>query len=208
MNKLLIIFIILLSSCAVDFKTIPQVVNAIIYKTDIPISRDFYLQQDYSFAKVNIGRNRVLIFVLESIHKNGDYQWISSNNDLMITRNGKIINFLNDEGMGFSYQALSANFDFNELTRISYNFLTSGSNILLSQDAIFSIYDKPDYIGIFDDESLVTKTTVIEESVKTLRYTWKFQNKYWLNSAGEVLQSEQFVHPNIPKLEIKYFYRY
>ena len=57
---------------------------------DINISEEFYDQQEYSFAKIKVGRSSPVILSLAFI-KDGIYEWVSADEERIYTLNGKII---------------------------------------------------------------------------------------------------------------------
>ena len=92
MNKagLIAILITLLSSCGVI--RAPEYVNLfgnLIFGADnLKIDEDFYNSQNFSFAKVSIGRNRVAIVTLGFVKENS-LEWFTRTQAGFFTQNGK-----------------------------------------------------------------------------------------------------------------------
>ena len=74
----LIIIVLILSSCSViSYGQLPGLIKDSVYGRDILVDDEFYMAQNYSFAKIKIGRSLVAIAVLASA-KNEKYLWVSS----------------------------------------------------------------------------------------------------------------------------------
>jgi len=202
----LVVGILTVSSCAfIDYTKLPVVAkDLIVGKEDLEITRSIYDAYPYSFAKVKIGRDKSLIFVLSTINANGEYTWISENYDRLITFDGKVIKFISsNEEINFRYLKNS----FSTQTNLE-NFDSENIIELLSPKAIFM---QDVTINIKDQQSIMRfkerlNVRIIEEKIVTKELKWAFTNSYWMNN-NSVIKSKQHLHPNLPQVVIEYYYK-
>ena len=115
---------------------------------DIEITNEFFQTQPYSFAKVNIGRNIVAITVLASI-KDDVYLWVSSDNERIYTKNGKII-----ETFGLKHDIKYLNMEDIHFQRFSAFESSVNNTLLLELDdpkAVINYSYEIDELGIDPD---------------------------------------------------------
>ena len=86
------ITLILIQSCAiVGSSQVPGILyKSIVGYPDLKITKNFLDQQEYSFVKAQFGRGPITILTLAYIDGE-DYEWRSSDNSSIVTRNGKLI---------------------------------------------------------------------------------------------------------------------
>lgn len=198
--------ILTVSSCAfIDYTKLPVVAkDLIVGKEDLEITRSIYDAYPYSFAKVRIGRDKSLIFVLSTINANGEYTWISEDYDRLITFDGKVIKFItSNEDINFRYLKNS----FSTQTNLE-NFDSENIIELLSPKAIFM---QDATINIKDQQTIIRfkeslNVRIIEERIVTKELKWAFTNSYWMNN-NSVIKSKQHLHPNLPQVVIDYYYK-
>ena len=203
---IVVVGILTVSSCAfIDYTKLPVVAkDLIVGKEDLEITRSIYDAYPYSFAKVRIGRDKSLIFVLSTINANGEYTWISEDYDRLITFDGKVITFItSNEEINFRYLKNS----FSTQTNLE-NFDSENIIELLSPKAIF-IQDAT--INIKDQQTIIRfkerlNVRIIEESIVTKELKWAFNNSYWINN-NIVIKSKQHLHPNLPQVAIEFYYK-
>lgn len=198
-----ILFIFFLaSSCAyIDYKRVPGITKDLIFgKDDIIISQEFFEKAEYSFVKVRFGKDLSSIFVLSSVGPNNDYTWISSNFDRLVTRNGKVIKIISDDEISFRITSLSAVKDDD-----SNEYLIE----FKSPSATFLQLSKLNFIDKITHSRLNKELTVnlSEERVTTNNLKWDFTNKY-LVYENKVIHSEQYIHPNLKKVTLDFYYKY
>ena len=197
--------ILTVSSCAfIDYSKLPVVAKDLILgEEDLEITRSIYDAYPYSFAKVRIGRDKSLIFVLSTINANGEYTWISEDYDRLITFDGKVIKFItSNEEINFRY--LKNSFSTKNLE----NFNRENIIELLSPKAIFM---QDVTINIKDQQSIMRfkerlNVRIIEENIVTKELKWAFTNSYWMNN-NSVIKSKQHLHPNLPQVVIEFYYK-
>ena len=198
--------ILTVSSCAfIDYTKIPVAAKDLILgKEDLEITRSIYDAYPYSFAKVRIGRDKSLIFVLSTINANGEYTWISEDYDRLITFDGKVIKFItSNEGINFRYlkNSFSTNTNLENFDSENIIELLSPKAIFM-QDATINIKDQQPVMRFKEN----LNARIIEESIVTKELKWAFINSYWINN-NTVIKSKQHLHPNLPQVVIDYYYK-
>lgn len=207
MIKNLFTVAIMLSSCAyVQYQNLPGVFKELAFGVDdILISRDFYESQPYSFAKLNIGRSGVSIFVLSKINADDEYTWISADNERLITKNGKIIALYSEKQFSFKYINKRVFSDFGAKNKLEYLLELEYPPAIFSQEATVEIVSEWDELKRFDES---IKTKLMLEAVTTQKLRWNYTNKYWFDAEGRIVQSSQLLHPNLQRIRIEYYYKY
>jgi len=199
----LIIYIFSLSACAyVEYSQVPKAISKIILGgKDIEITQDFINKSNFSFAKVRLGKSDASIFVLSRVNQNREYEWVSSENEKLITKNGKIIALYTDPSLSFRY--------INPGKFSVFPFIDE-ENFLLefqSPKAIFNqvIRVKKSEISQqdFDDKFLL-----FSESVVTEKFNWNYENKYWIDEKSRVVKTQQFIHPSLKMATVEFYFKY
>ena len=202
---IVVVGILTVSSCAfIDYTKLPVVAkDLIVGKENLEITRSIYDAYPYSFAKVRIGRDKSLIFVLSTINANGEYTWISEDYDRLITFDGKVIKFItSNEEINFRY--LKNSFSIKNLENFNRENIIEllSPKAIFMQDATINIKDQQTIIRF--KESLNVR--IIEESIVTKELKWAFNNSYWMNN-NTVIKSKQHLHPNLPQVVIEFYYK-
>jgi hypothetical protein len=202
---IVVVGILTVSSCAfIDYTKLPVVAkDLIVGKENLEITRSIYDAYPYSFAKVRIGRDKSLIFVLSTINANGEYTWISEDYDRLITFDGKVIKFItSNEEINFRY--LKNSFSTKNLENFNRENIIEllSPKAIFMQDATINIKDQQTIIRF--KESLNVR--IIEESIVTKELKWAFNNSYWMNN-NTVIKSKQHLHPNLPQVVIEFYYK-
>ena len=197
------IFILLtVSSCSViGFGELPGLIRDTINGRDIEITNEIFQIQPYSFAKVNIGRNIVAITVLASI-KDDVYLWVSSDNERIYTKNGKII-----ETFGLKHDIKYLNIEDIHFQRFSAFESSVNNTLLLELDdpkAVINYSYEIDELGIDPD---FFNTMSYEEKFKSSKLSWNGRNNYWVDTRGRVVKSKQFIHPMMPEISMEFYYK-
>lgn len=164
------------------------------------ISIDFYNNQRFSFANVKIGRGPASTIVLAYINE-GKYEWRSSDNIRIYTRNERII-----ETSGF--QTDSA-FFYNSHPEFIDGDTGSGTVTFRNPDLIranfnYTISEKKPSEIIFLDQ--LYSVEVYEELFEIPIIRWTSKNIYYVKD-GKVLRSVSQINPNIPKIKIDFYYK-
>lgn len=208
MTKLIFLIIFFLSSCAgIQYQNLPKMVNELVFGAeDFVIDQSFYDNFEFSFAKIRIGRSGTAIFVLSGINSNNEYEWVSSTKEKLITKNGKVIKLFSEKEYTFSYlnPSIFNNFpneEFSEyLIELEYPAAVFKQSSIIKKQSI----DQPfKFLG-----KELSNVTHLIETVRTERFKWEFTNEYWFNESQQIIKSSQYLHPNLQKITIEFYYKY
>ena len=162
------------------------------------ISKEIYDEYSFSFIQARIGRGPQAIFVLSKIDSNLFY-WIGSNDEKIVTSNGKII----------MTEGLERNVVARGYEPFQENFRQFFSKDLYNPDAInLNVISE-----IECNESKITYLEVIEETTKcveTEKHTdieQTFKNIYQYNNKKRPIYTEQKFHPFEPKIYLSFYYK-
>lgn len=203
MTKIPLVLLLLSSCSSINYGDLPGIVSDSIFGVDIEVTDELYDSQPYSFAKMNIGKSIVAITVLSQI-KDDTYLWLTADGERIHTKNGKVVK---TEGLKYDVEVLDP---FN-LGYISFKDIPSSSDriteILLQLDNPHAIIQQSlfyNQIGI--DESYFN-SMLYKEGFSSGKLAWKEENSYWVDRAGRVIKTEQYIHPRLPKVVIEFFYK-
>lgn len=187
----------LVASCSLNYNTASQVipvVSASIFGVDdIDVTDEMIMNRRLSFVKINFGKSSVGLMSLLSISSNNVYEWISEDDVRIYTFNGKIIKTLNLNGGGVSIQNGTAFLE-KEVDGI-YDINLHQPEAFVTQD--YSISKELDESG----------NILIKEFVKTNGFKWEYTNTYLYSDELVPIQSEQEIHPNIPKVKLTFYFK-
>ncbi|MDC1165014.1 YjbF family lipoprotein [Gammaproteobacteria bacterium] len=183
-----LIVILFIQSCAiVQPMDTPKIIKSLIFGVDqIEVTDSFFDEMEYSFARVTIGRSASAILVLSSID-NGFYTWLGSNNERIITVDGKIIYTV----------GLQHNINFLDFV----SFKSPGTEYT----HMLELYDPSAMIEIKLIHSL--SEGLIVENFNSSVIDWHGENYYYLNKLGQIRMSVQHYHPMAPKVTIDFFFK-
>lgn len=198
------ITLILIQSCAIVGSS---QVPGILYKSiagypDLKITKNFVDQQEYSFVKAQFGRGPIIILTLAYIDGE-DYEWRSSDNSSIVTRNGKLIK---TSGLKHNLALLShlPPMLFSSESESRYLMELSNPNAIIEvkSDVLRSPHrENIFYLDFYD-------AVVFEETLTIDALDISAINKYWVNDQNQVLVTKQFVHPFLSPLHLEFFYKY
>lgn len=195
--------LIFLSSCNyISYaQVIPMIKVATIGAEKEIITVDNFLNAEYSFMQVRIGRSANANLTLATI-KNGIYEWVSSSGEKIYTFNGKIIK---TSGIGK---------DMNHITYSAFALKEEAVDILdvelYGPHAVVQQELNVVRVGEENINYLDAPRTAIhfKELITTQEFRWKYANEYWMDpTSGRILRSSQVIHPDFPRLEIYYYYK-
>ncbi len=199
------IFLVLffVSSCSfISYSdTLPLLRTAILGVPEIDIDQKFYDDREYSFAYMRVGRQASVILSLKSISKEGIYEWVSAGDERVFTYNGKIIK---THGVVYDMEYLNSE---KELFKQDSTLLIKLENphAITEQNIEFSKKENS-ILKRFDKEINVQ---IDEELVLTKGFRWKYKNEYFVDiKNGYVIKATQRIHPELPVLEIDYYYKF
>lgn len=209
MIRLITIIFIFLTSCAhIQYENLPMVAKELVLGVDdIKVTQDFFDSFEYSFAKVKIGRYGVAIFVLSEINDKGEFLWISSTNERMYTKNGKIFKLYSDSEYSFTLlESPDTNFLTQDNMKVEYFIEFHNPHAVFKQEALFKKYRSKE--DIFYLGKYIPRPIEVSEYIKTFKFRWAFSNKYWFDNKNNVIRSKQYIHPNLGQIDIEYYYKY
>lgn len=210
-----LLLLLLLSSCSSrDYIEAPIAIYQTIKGSDFNITQSFINSKEFSFIKINIGRNIVATMTLSNID-NDVYEWVGADSSKRIyTKYGKIIRTI---GLEHDFEILDSSSDQLD-TKYKQHFIRFYDPI-----GMFSIkleskkMDILDYNNtwfrklnpLFKQPNYSAKPSfVILESFETEGFKWSGKNTYWLDKNKNIIKSSQIIHPYLPKIEIDYYYKY
>ncbi len=202
MTKYFCISLLFLSSCSlVEFKDVPAVARSLIYgPPEIDVTMSSYEKVPYSFAKINIGRSGSGLMILLSINDDV-YEWVGSNGEVIFTKNGKIIRTI---GLEYDVNILNPKINFLNCGECYSQYFIELSNpkALINQNSFFknSHKEKLELIKKID-------ATVMIENFSTSKFKWTGENIYWFDDSGQVIKSNQQIHPSLGEIEITFYYK-
>lgn len=207
MNKKFLLFIILMvSSCGV--LKAPEYASLIrtifVGAEDIIVDQKFYDNQQFSFAKISLGRSKTAIITLGFVEED-ILQWFSSSQSAIYTQNGKIVSlvdFPNDMRLS-SASKIEFRKTINQSNVINFNLKDPQGFFTQDSYLKFEKYEDIQYL----QKNL--NAELYSETIRTNGLSWNFVNLYWIDPiSGRVLRSEQSVHPRLPRINITYYYKY
>jgi hypothetical protein len=172
---------------------------------------DYYRTAKFASMKVKTGRTNAIMVLANDY--DGVLQWVSADEIQIFTKNGKII------------RTIGLNNDI---------FVTDPPNILeiytkllseraVAYDASIISFSEPSmdgetikykyFLGDPFKYSLLLNGRVIEgrilyEEIYIKKLLWKRKNKYWVNPAGQIIRSRQFLNPSIDYMEMEVIKKY
>lgn len=202
MIKLLLLLIALSSCSYINYGELPGLIKTSFIGIDLEIDTDFYNAQEYSFLKINLGKAVVAVLVLAQVDGNR-YTWISESDERIITQHGRVIATY---GLARDASILDA----FVLEPIHHEKKSDVLRQLESPKALVQQSFSVKKIGLDSSFKYLNKnisSTLYIETIYTDLLKWEFKNKYWVNASGQVLKSEQFIHPNLPLIKLEFYFK-
>jgi len=197
--------LLVLSSCSyINYGQLPSIIKDSFTGQDIVIDDEFYNAQKYSFAKIKIGKSIVAIAVLASASKE-KYLWISQDGARIYTNNGRITKTV---GLNHDVSILDGSQNIKLTSFIDHepdklyrrNTLVELSNphAIIAQE--FTLSEE----GI---DSKYFNSMLYAEAFSSGKLAFSGSNYYWVDPKGRVIKTEQFIHPNLPKVVIEFYFK-
>lgn len=150
-----------------------------------------------------------VIMVLSNA-SNQHLDWVDSENNGLITFNGKIIAShglsnnlatIQSPNIKSIFEELKKNPD-NEIKKNSWIRFLNPETSYLNASHVFRILnsDPKDYFKRKIDGKLISYS-ILEERVEVSNINWKYTNTYWFDDNGKVFKSKQYITPD----QSKYF---
>jgi len=196
----LILICLYLSSCSFsDPENYRIAKNIILGGERFTVSRDIFEQQQFSFAKVSIGRGNDVIMSLKSIN-NDVYEWISADGVLIYTNKGIIIYTKGLEHDIYSRQFQNISL-FNSFS-LKQDFLNPE---LFQFQVDFTLQDK----ALINYSYIETDIQVVQ--LKYLKQAgilgWDSDLELVIDDFGRPVMSEQKIHPYIDNIRMDFYYK-
>lgn len=211
-TKFIVLFLaLILTACTQRAQTVTDTLyDAFVGKGDILLSPEHIEQLPYASAYVRINDGQQIFMVLGYADKSQDgshnLKWVSSDNAMIVTNNGRIVKTLhlpNNNLAGLTYKA-GSHFSFSETNRTfseydwqeHYRYGNSATSTFhnVGQETITG--------------PLSTDLTEKWEETVVLNHTnSQFTNTYWVAS-HQVIKTTQFIGPDMNKIEIYFLKDY
>lgn len=192
MTKHVYVFLILfVSSCASIDTESPYAeffrgIGSYFFDRKQEVSDEFIESFPYSFAIVTVGRSPEYRLVLVDIEDN-TYEWISADYVRIFTKNGRIV-----KTFGLQHD-------------IEYrNFADITTKPVISQSMIVDYFEPPLYSVMIEANYSYDGDVVIEDILSSA-LGWRGQNKYKISKTGDVIETEQMIHPFLPVIKMKFY---
>lgn len=181
-------------------------------KVDNTMSSEDIALAPYDLVYVKNGERPIATMALAFI-ENGDYKWLSSDNAMLITRNGRIIRTL-----GFTQNLIHT-------TNLDEDPINAGANIQENHPLWLRRIDSEfnDYGAELKSTFSVTNNTVlsiqgiefpvqkVQESVaynSAIYGNSSWVNTFWFHSASnQLIKSSQTISPNLDSIDLTYVSR-
>jgi len=204
-KALYVLPILFLSSCSfISFSdAIPLFRAAIFDPPKVIITKEEFDSRAYSFIVAQFEDGPGAIMTLSNIDENGVLEWVSAENQLIYTRNGKII--LTD-GLLHDFQYLDWNGENWENKAI---YPSKRLVKLKNPDAIVEHLIDIEYLEAEDLElqfKSINSAQKIREKIVINRLKWEAENYYWLNDQALVIKTIQTLNPKLPAITVEFFY--
>jgi hypothetical protein len=199
-----LIFLMLISSCkGISYQQVyPLIKAATIGSPDLIITQDLANSQEFSFIKARFGKGPGVIMVLVAVDDSNIYQWASADEEMLYTLNGKVIrsyglpyniSYLRNISPGFYSQG-----EFNTTLRLM------NPNAYVTNNLI-PISDEVEILNILNP--IKVKKYIIKSTINELN--WSRENIYYVDiNTNSVLKTTQYLHPNLPKLDIEFYLKF
>lgn len=194
----------LMSACSgISYQQVyPLIKAATIGSPDLIITQEYFDSQEFSFIKARFGKGPGVIMVLVDVDDSNIYQWVSADEEILYTLNGKVI-----KSSGLPY-------NINYLRNISPGFYSrTGFNTtlqLMNPDAyvtnsLMPISEEVETLNLLGLTKV--KKHIIKSTINELN--WSRENIYYVDlDANNVLKTTQYIHPNLPKLDIEFYLKF
>jgi len=203
-NKKFIFALLAINSCAhIDYREVyTYAKTSIVGVDDIIIDKDYYLYEDKSsFIKVRLGKRLVATLVLANV-ENNIFEWVGSNNEKIITKNGRIIETL----------GLSHNMEVINLYNINLNLDSKKELLITLRDPQATISQSIQSYDLGQQIIELDKTFIAQsyrEDFITHDYKWSGSNFYWVDTASSLpIKTVSSTHPYLDAIEIEFYYTF
>ena len=192
MTKNILISFLILSSCAsVDtespYTEVFSGIGSYLLDRKQDVSDEFVDIFPYSFAIVSIGRSPEYRLVLVNI-VNDTYEWISADYVRIFTKKGRIVKTI----------GLQHDVEFKKYSDIS-------NNLPLTVNSLIVDYIEPQLYNVILEVKYKHQNNIVMEEFSSSILNWNGLNLYKISDSGDVIETEQSIHPFVPKIKMKFY---
>ena len=192
MTKNILISFLILSSCAsVDtespYTEVFRGIGSYLLDRKQDVSDEFVDSFPYSFAIVSIGRSPEYRLVLVNI-VNDTYEWISADYVRIFTKKGRIVKTI----------GLQHDVEFKKYSDIS-------NNLPLTVNSLIVDYIEPQLYNVILEVKYKHQNNIVMEEFSSSILNWNGLNLYKISDSGDVIETEQSIHPFVPKIKMKFY---
>lgn len=164
------------------------------------ITKNFYIQFPYSFAKAELGSNNAVI-VLSTYDSEGIYIWVSSDLTEVTTKNGVIIQTLGlDNDIKIINSKCLDNILRQDKTVCFYDY--SDPEIYNISTTFTKISEERSLIKYLDEELSLTEHKYLKTSPQI---KWKSYISIFTDSKNRVIKTREKFHPFLDEIEIIFY---
>jgi len=184
-------------------RTYENLANGLLLKDPIVIDQEYISSKSFDSIRVRFGRSSSIIMVLLN-ESNGIKEWISADKGRIFTFNGKIIK---TSGLKNDIELLNFN---NTLIEGPDSYLVNYYDPILLNQLIKSNnrYLKTSSLKNIISSKQDVQVNIFEEITYNERINWKSKNKYYYDLEGNIVRTEQYIHPFIQKISIDFIDAY
>tara|TARA_B110000114_G_C15033868_1_gene374132 strand:- start:382 stop:1002 length:621 start_codon:yes stop_codon:yes gene_type:complete len=206
MNRYLITAIFLMAGCSSLYQNPAfDLVEGYFIGFKDEVTKDFFDNAKYSFARVKFGRGPASILTLNTIDE-GSYEWISADGVKIYTFNGHIYKTIGLPSDVLYEKIYLNNLDTDTPSRIGQS-ITSFIEPDLSAAQTFYSENLLKKNCQYERFSEAVSCTLIRQTVEISSIKFTANNIYFLDQDGKSLASHQKIHPHLPRIYIEYFFR-
>ena len=151
------------------------------------VSDQFIDSFPYSFAIASIGRSPEYRLVLVNI-VNDTYEWISADYVRIFTKKGRIVKTI----------GLQHDVEFKKYIDIS-------NNLPLTVNSLIVDYIEPQLYNVILEVKYKHQNNIVMEEFSSSILNWNGLNLYKISDSGDVIETEQSIHPFVPKIKMKFY---
>ena len=206
MNKYIIIVFIFLSSCAAVYNNSSfNLMEGYIFGFKDEVTKNFFEESQYSFARLRFGRGPASILILSSVDQS-NFEWISSDGIKIYTNNGLIY-----KTIGLPSDVIYQKIITDNSKSVTSEILSESYTSFIEADLHMAVTKKKIYIDTnqcdYKRFHLKVKCKIIFHDILIPEINFKALNRYYMNDEWNVMASYQKIHPHIPEIYIEYFYK-
>ena len=168
------------------------------------ISQATYDEISASFANVKIGRGKSSTVVLAYV-KGDIYEWRSADDVTIYTEKG-IISKITGLKSDVTFSAFNILDD--SLHGVEFESFVSFSDPMLYRSIALNTIIKTERRVILSSPTGPINTTLFTHDFSVPKIRWRGRNNYYVDGDGVIVKTEQDIHPFLPRMIIKYYFKF